>query len=277
MQAGRGTLRLTKHEGAGNDFLVLVDPEGAPSLTEASARALCDRHRGVGADGVIEVGAGRDGADLSMTLRNADGRTAEMSGNGIRCLAQAAVHAGLVAPPRFTVATAAGLRTVDYVLGARPDLASASVDMGEVTVGTDEADPPVGSRATLVDVGNPHLVVLVADPGAVDVAAVGPKVEADHPGGINVEFMGAGAAPGELVLRVWERGVGETLACGTGACAAASAARHWGMVGDVVHVQGPGGPLEVRLGRKDGDPVVLAGPVRKVADVTVDVAFLAGE
>jgi len=276
MQAGSGTRRLTKHEGAGNDFLVLVDPEGGSALTEASARALCDRHYGVGADGVIEVGAGRDGADLSMTLRNADGRTAEMSGNGIRCLAQAAVMAGLVSPPRFTVATEAGVRTVDYVPGARPEVASASVDMGEVTVGTDEAEPPAGSRAVRVEVGNPHLVVLVTEPGVVDVATVGSRVEAKHPDGINVEFVGAGAARDELVLRVWERGVGETLACGTGACAAAAAARSWGMVGDVVHVHGPGGPLEIRLGRKDGDPVVLAGPVHKLADVEVDLDVLTG-
>jgi diaminopimelate epimerase len=276
MQAGT-SLQLTKHEGAGNDFLVLVDLAAEGVVTAALARALCDRHRGVGADGVIGAGEGRDGADLSMLLRNADGREAEMSGNGIRCLAQAAVLAGVVAPPRLTVATAAGVRTVEYAPGPRPDLASASVDMGEVTLGAQEAPPTPATKALRVEVGNPHLVLLVPDPGVIDVKVLGPKVEAAYPGGINVEFVGTGAAAGELVLRVWERGVGETLACGTGACAAAAAARSWGLTDDTVRVHNPGGVLEVRLGRKDGDPAVLAGPVRKVADVVVDPGALLGE
>src|SRR6202046_4227875 len=106
-------MRASKHEGAGNDFIVVLDPDDTLRLSVGQVRLLCDRRRGVGADGVIRVGPGREGAELSMELHNADGGSAEMSGNGIRCLAQAAVDAGLVTPPRFRVATAGGARTVD--------------------------------------------------------------------------------------------------------------------------------------------------------------------
>ncbi|MGH9089143.1 MAG: diaminopimelate epimerase [Acidimicrobiales bacterium] len=256
-------LELSKHEGAGNDFLVALGP--APAGPEL-ARALCDRRRGVGADGLIVVvpgepgGAGVPGADLSMRLWNADGSEAEMSGNGIRCLAQAAVIAGLVSPPRFTVATAAGVRSVDYEPGPGAADATASVDMGEVRLGADLPD----LRATEVDVGNPHLVVLVDDVDAVDLRSLAAELAPDYPRGVNVEVVAP--RPGGLAMRVWERGAGETLACGTGSCAAAAAARHWGLVGDRVQVVNPGGPLEVRL---EGTTAVLAGPVRRVAGVTV--------
>jgi len=271
-----GALSLSKHEGAGNDFLVILDPTGDLRLDGADVRALCERHRGVGADGVIRVSPGRAGADLSMELRNADGGLAEMSGNGIRCLAQAAVDAGLVTPPVFSVATAAGTKTVTYLPGERPGRARASVDMGPVALGA-EVPPPAGvERARLVDVGNPHLVLLVDDAAALDgsvldVAGVGARLEAGHPGGINVEWIAPGPGPDELVLRVWERGAGETLACGTGSCAAAAAARAWGLVGSRVAVHNPGGTLEVTLAADATEPVVLAGPVHKVADLTVEL------
>jgi diaminopimelate epimerase len=266
----RSSLRLSKHEGAGNDFLVLVDPEGRLTLGHELVRALCDRHRGIGADGVIGVGPGRDGADLSMELRNADGAPAEMSGNGIRCLAQAAVDAGLVAPPRFTVATAAGVKSVDYQPGERPGTGRASVDMGPVTLGEEQPQACSDRRARRVDVGNPHLVLFGPDPAGIDVGALGPRIESVHPGGINVEFVALADGADALVLRVWERGVGETLACGTGSCAAAAAAHDWGLVGRRVLVHNPGGPLEVTLGESAGDPVRLAGPVRKVADIGLE-------
>lgn len=269
-------LALSKHEGAGNDFLVFIDSDGGLRLGAAEVRALCDRRRGVGADGVIRLlrGDGAVGADLVMELRNADGWAAEMSGNGIRCLAQAAVDAGLVRAGRFAVATDAGIRTVDYEPGRLPGQAWASVEMGEVILGQELPQPVEGRRARRVTVGNPHLVLLGADPASVDVATVGPRVESAHPGGINVEFVSTGG-PDELQLRVWERGVGETLACGTGSCAAAAAAHGWGLVGVRVRVHNPGGTLEVALGAKQGDPVVLAGPVRRVADVVVDLDLLA--
>ena len=119
-------VHATKHEGAGNDFLVVLDPDDAIRFSVAQVRLLADRRRGVGADGIIRVGPGRAGCDLSMQLHNADGGEAEMSGNGIRCLAQAAVDAGLVSPPSFTVATAGGRRTVEYTPGESPGWAQGS-------------------------------------------------------------------------------------------------------------------------------------------------------
>ncbi|MGH9091870.1 MAG: diaminopimelate epimerase [Acidimicrobiales bacterium] len=268
-------LALAKHEGAGNDFLVLVDLDRRVDLTPDLARALCDRHKGVGADGLLRVAAGEGGADLSMDLRNADGTEAAVSGNGLRCLGQAAVEAGLAPGPRFTVLTRAGVRTVIYREGDRPGRAMATVDMGPVRLGADQPQPMADRHVREVDLGNPHLVLYGPDhPSTVAVAEIGVGIEARRPDGVNVEFVALGPAPDELVLRVWERGVGETRACGSGSCAAAAAARSWGLVGERVRVHNPGGTLEVCLGPGELDPVLLGGPVHRVADVVVDLGAL---
>ncbi len=265
----RAPLHLTKHHGAGNDFLVTVDLEGVRPLTGDLVQALCDRRFGIGADGVIRILGGGGRADLSMVLQNADGREAEMSGNGMRCLAQAAVLAGLVDPPRFTVDTAAGIRAVDYRPGAHPDTAVASVDLGSATLGPDQPQEFTDRCARRVELGNPHLVLLGPDLPSVDVAELGNRLQEIHPGGINVEFVTLGPGADTLTLRVWERGVGETEACGTGSGAAAAAVHSWGLVGDRVAVHNPGGTLEVELA---GDRVVLSGPVHRVAELVVDPA-----
>jgi diaminopimelate epimerase len=271
-------MRASKHEGTGNDFLVVLDPDDAVHFTVGQVRLLCDRHRGIGADGIVRVGPGRGGCDLSMDLRNADGGAAEMSGNGIRCLAQAAVDGGMAAPPRFTVATAAGVRTVDFVAGESPGWARASVDMGPVTLGPDQPQDFDDRRARTADVGNPHLVLLGPEVATVDLALLGPQLQASFEGGINVEWICvADDRDGAfLELRVWERGAGETLACGTGSVAAAAAARAWGVVdaSGPVRVRNPGGTLEVTLGARPGDPAFLAGPVRKVADIDIHPGLL---
>ncbi len=264
------TLRFTKHHGAGNDFLVLVDPDGSGPLPVGLVQALCDRRTGVGADGVIRVVAGWAGADVGMVLQNADGGEAEMSGNGIRCLAQAAVDAGLVAPPRFTVDTGAGLRTVEYVSGPVSGAAEASVDLGAVTLGPDQPQPFEDRHVRTVDVGNPHLVMLGPDPAEVDVAGIGAQLQDVHAGGVNVEFVCLGPEEGAVTLRVFERGVGETRACGTGSAAAAAAARSWGLVDDEVVVHNPGGTLVVTLEEVAGGlQARLRGPVRRIAAVEV--------
>jgi diaminopimelate epimerase len=241
-------------------------------------RLLCDRRRGIGADGIIRVGPARRGGDLSMELRNADGSEAEMSGNGVRCLAQAAVDAGLVAPPRFTVATAAGVRTVEFVAGEVPGWARVRVDMGPVKIGTDQPQDFADRKARTVDVGNPHLVLFGPDVANVDIEVLGPRLQSAFADGINVEWICLAVdGGGELLdLRVWERGVGETLACGTGSVAAAAAARSWGVVSGSgpVRVRNPGGILEVTLGTGTKDPALLAGPVRKVADIDIHPGML---
>ncbi|HET7489054.1 MAG TPA: diaminopimelate epimerase [Acidimicrobiales bacterium] len=261
-------LSLSKHHGLGNDFLVLLDPHGAHPVDASLARALCDRHRGVGADGLIRVTAGTGGADVTMELRNADGGPAEMSGNGIRCLAQAVLDAGLAAGPELTVATAAGLRRVT-VHAAEGAVMQVSVDMGQAKVGPDEPQPMEGRGVRPVDMGNPHVVVWGPGFSTDDVLGMGAEVDRRTPGGTNVEFVTVGPGAGELTMRVWERGVGETQACGTGACAAAAAAHEWGLVGARVVVHQPGGDAEVEL-RAGG--VVLTGPSVRIARIEVDVA-----
>jgi diaminopimelate epimerase len=259
-------LRFTKHHGAGNDFLVQVDPEGTGPLLPELVRALCDRRFGIGADGVIRVLDGVEAADLTMVLQNADGGQAEMSGNGMRCLAQAAVRSGLVAPPTFTVATAAGIKSVDYRQSADPDTAWAVVSMGRAELGDNQPQKFIDRKVRAVDIGNPHLVMFGPDLDDVDVAGIGAHLQTVYPGGINVEFIILGEGPDTLALRVYERGVGETLACGTGSAAAAVAAHSWGLVGTRVSVHNPGGTLEVTVG---DDEILLAGPVHRVGSVVV--------
>jgi diaminopimelate epimerase len=268
-----GVLRLTKHHGLGNDFLVLLDPvaglDGA-----ALARRLCDRRRGIGADGLLIAHPGTDGADVTMELRNADGSRAEMSGNGIRCFVQAVVGAGLAAPGPMAVATDAGVRVVDYRESGEAGLAHASVEMGPAALGDelDVGDVPGARAARSVDMGNPHVVVFGEPVDTVTVRTIGPRLSARLAQGANVEFVWPGPEPGDLTLRVWERGVGETLACGTGACATAAAAQAWGHTGRRTRVHSPGGTLEVTV---DERSIVLAGPTRRVAGVSVSEADLA--
>jgi len=246
-------VRLTKHHGLGNDFLVLLgDDEPGPEL----ARTLCDRRTGVGADGLLWGGPGPDGADLTMTLHNADGSRAEMSGNGIRCLAQAAAEGRTT----LTIATDAGPRRVDITDGPDQRTVLVRVDMGEVTP-ADAPDLRLGAKDVLgAGVGNPHVVALYPDRAALDAAADGFAMT-DR----NVEFVVAGPGEDELTMRVVERGAGETQACGTGACAAAWAAHRWGLVGERVTVHMPGGSAEVELGQT----VHLTGPSVYVAEIIV--------
>ncbi len=243
-------MRLEKYHGLGNDFLVLLDLDDRQPVDEATVRALCDRHRGVGADGLMRVTAGP-----TMELWNADGSRAEMSGNGIRCLVLALVDAGLVPGPEVKVATEAGMRRVTVEGDGR-----LSVDMGPAQFRIDRFGRGTGVAA-LVDMGNPHAVVEVQDPYDHDLAR-----EARAYPGLNLELVAAGPGPDELTMRVWERGVGETQACGTGACAAAVAGRGWGIVGDKVTVHQPGGDLLVDL---TGDTILLTGPAEHVCSIHV--------
>ncbi|HMC41254.1 MAG TPA: diaminopimelate epimerase [Acidimicrobiales bacterium] len=250
---------LVKLHGLGNDFLVSVS-DGGPEL----ARAACDRHTGIGADGLILAGR-PDGADLTFRLWNADGSEAEMSGNGMRCLAHVALDLGWVGEEApFGVMTPAGRRQVT-VRRTGPAATWAVVEMGAVKV-TDDASGicNVGHGSLLVDVGNPHLVVLGPDPSGVDVGRLGPELERSDPAGLNVEFVTLGPGPDTATMRVWERGVGETQACGTGSVAVAAALHHWGRVGTAVTVRQLGGPVAVEL-RTDGT-ATLAGPCVRIAD-----------
>lgn len=260
-------LRLTKHHGLGNDFLVALAADNPGLVPDpAVARRLCDRHRGVGADGLLLGLAGPDGADLRMVLLNADGSEAEISGNGIRCLGQAWLRAEGRDEGSVVVDTAAGRRQL-RVVRADGDEMWVQVDMGEVRDGPDlPVDPSVlpSSRWRTVDVGNPHLVLLVDDPASVDLATLGPRLDAAFPAGVNVHAVAVRGAG--VVMEVWERGVGPTEACGSGATAAAAAVHGWGLVGATVEVSMPGGSATVEL--VDGT-ALLTGPTSYVADVVV--------
>jgi diaminopimelate epimerase len=244
-------MRLEKYQGLGNDFLILLDESGTQPVDEERARALCDRHLGVGADGVIRATKAdrATGARVAMELRNADGSAAETSGNGLRCLARAVVDAGWCQGPEVAVLTDAGVKRLRI---AGDEI---TVDMGPAKVDGGNGE------GTLVDMGNPHLVIVVDDPATVDLDALGRR-HAE----LNVEVIASTFMPHSLAMRVHERGVGETLACGTGACAAAAAAYDLGLVGTRVVVYQPGGPAVVEL---LADTVTLTGPAVHVATVEV--------
>lgn len=258
---GARALRFTKMEGAGNDYIYLNCLEGAPEGLSELAVCLSRRHLGVGADGLICVKPGRAG-DFSMEMYNADGSRGAMCGNGIRCLGKYVYDRGLTRKTCLTIETDAGPRALElHVAGGAVD--QVTVDMGLARFGPRVEAEAEGENFSIwqVSMGNPHAVIFYPRPEAVDLARLGPALE-NHPALLersNVEF--AAAEKGGLTVRVWERGSGITLACGTGACACFAAARRQGLCGDRAPVRLPGGVLEVEA---RGENLFLTGPVRQV-------------
>ena len=245
---------LQKWHGAGNDFLVEVSEHGtAPWWDAARAEAVCDRSTGVGADGLLLATLG---SEVSMTLYNADGSVAEMSGNGIRCLAAAVRRTTGATWDTLEVQTVTGARTV--TLKMEDTSGYGSVSMGEVTFG--ETLP---GTLGVAYVGNPHVVVR-DDPKWTDAMreelAEELSIDLD---GVNVEFLTVDSED-HLSIKVVERGVGWTRACGTGSCAVVAVAHRDEMCGTDVTVDNPGGALQVSL---DGDHATLSGPVQFVANI----------
>jgi diaminopimelate epimerase len=235
-------MRFTKMHGIGNDFVVL-DGTAEPRPDPETVTEICHRHFGIGADGVLYVTPNERGA--RMEYWNADGSIAEMCGNGLRCTAWFAHRAGWVGET-FEVLTERGWLPAEIVGDHRVRVALGSVSLGD-------AIEVEGSEARSVDVGNPHLVVEVGSVAEVDVPGIGARMDAAMPGGVNTGFferVGSG-----IRLRVHERGVGETLACGSGAVAAAAVAL--GGEGSLdVHLPGGRVHVEVAEGRS-----WLTGPV----------------
>ena len=262
-------LTFTKHHGLGNDFLVTFHP-AVTDLAEL-ARRVCDRRRGIGADGLI-VGESAEGYAAQMILFNADGGRAEMSGNGIRCFAQAlAARRGDFKPQR--ILTDAGERLVTLSPTGDPNTIEASVAMGTVEpidapIGWDELGCHPDRPVAHLSVGNPHSVVGVDEVGAVDLVHLGSLVP--H---INLEIIEPGPEPNAITMRVHERGAGVTEACGTGAVAAAFAALQWGLVPAslpeiVVHMDG--GSAKVAVDRTTGR-TELTGPATYVARIEIEI------
>lgn len=223
---------FTKMQGLGNDFVVLEGP-GKPSAQDVVR--LCDRHFGVGADGVLVA---TPGAPIVMDYWNADGSAAEMCGNGLRCVARYAHDRGWVDGPEFEVDTPGGIRTVRI----KEDVVEAEIGPALIE-GQETID---GFVYRLVDTGNPHAVRTVDDPESIEVSQVGPRVarEAGFDAGCNVEFISVNGD--QVTMRVWERGVGETLACGTGMVAAAAVALDGADGAIQVNVPGGSGRVELR-------------------------------
>ena len=261
---------MTKHHGLGNDFLVALAQDNPDLAADpAVARALCDRRRGIGADGLIlGLQPSEEDNDACMVLLNADGSEAEISGNGIRCLAQALLRAEGRSEGSLRIETAGGIRALRTVRGTADGEVWIQVDMGQVRPGPTLAPSSSAYAAlnrTTLDIGNPHLVLHVEDPSAIDLALDGARLESEYPEGINVHFVAISAAD-RMSLRVWERGAGVTEACGSGATAAVAAAHTWGLVGEHVEVQMPGGAAVVDI---TDDTLLLTGPSVFVAEVHV--------
>jgi diaminopimelate epimerase len=278
-------MRALKGHGTENDFVVLPDLDGAIALTPGLVRALCDRHAGIGADGVLRVVRSENDPDAKdialeapyfMDYRNADGSLAEMCGNGVRVVMRYLQGARLV-DSSAAVATRGGIKRVQASGGE-----DVTVEMGRPRIPADRpvvtAAPNVSTAAAAhVEMPNPHLIVWVADSdelAALDLSRA-PVVDPPLPTGQNVEFV-VRAGPRHLVMRVHERGVGETRSCGTGICAvavAAATADGVGADGTPWQVDVPGGRCEV-VWRTDGE-VLLTGPAVIVAEIDLDDAWLA--
>ncbi|WP_025158333.1 diaminopimelate epimerase [Leifsonia aquatica] len=290
------TLHFTKGQGTGNDFVLYSDPDGRLPLTAAQIAEICDRHFGVGADGVIravkskhlpegaEALAEDEAAEWFMDYYNADGSAAEMCGNGIRVYTRFLIESGLVEladGDTLAIGTRSGVRDVQRNLtGFQVDLGRWALDGGEPLVRAKEL--PVARPGLGIDMGNPHVVVAVADESELEAADLTyiPHLEPAPEHGANVEFV-VPREPlvkdgvGRIRMRVHERGSGETLSCGTGAAAAALAVRYWAGDGapNQWRVDVPGGTVGVRMfATEDGEHVALSGPAELVYTGTLELA-----
>ena len=268
------TLRFTKMQGLGNDFVVLDGLREPVNLTPGQIRLLADRHFGVGCDQVLVVErANRPDADFRYRIFNADGGEVEQCGNGARCFVKFVRDRGYTKARRIRVETAGGMIAPEVV-----DDENVAVDMGvprfapsdiPFVAGTDAVVQALDADGesldiTVVSMGNPHAVQVVADVDAAPVTTQGPRLEHHprFPRGVNAGYMQV-VDRATIRLRVWERGVGETLACGTGACAAVVAGIRRGLLDARVRVQTRGGWLTIAWPGRDA-PVTMTGPAAAV-------------
>ena len=267
-------MEFVKAHGTGNDFVVVEDLTDRYRITPQLVRAVCDRHFGVGADGLIRIAPGGE-TPFFMDYRNADGSLAEMCGNGVRVVGKYLGDRGHVSSS-FDLETRAGVKHLELHADDRGDIDRVTVDMGPPALDEERTLEVDGERvtATCLSMGNPHAVVFVDDVDKAPVTSLGPALEthpAFAPGKTNVEFAQV-VDRATVRQRTWERGVGETLACGTGACAVAVATQVRGLTGHPVTIELRGGRLE--LDWTPGGTVRMTGPAREVAHGTMTDAFL---
>ncbi len=268
-------MKFTKMQGLGNDYVYVNCFSETVENPEELAKKISDRHFGIGSDGLILIEPS-SAADFKMEMFNADGSEGQMCGNGIRCVGKYVYEHHLTKKKDLTVETASGIRSLALTVSGGTvksvcaDMGSPVLAAGEIPVSAADPDSPligvplaVGEetyRITCVSMGNPHCVVRVEDPDALDLSEIGPQFEnhAFFPGRVNTEFI---SIPDKktIRMRVWERGSGETLSCGTGACAAAVAACLNGWTEDSVTVRLLGGDLLIRYDREE-NRVFMTGP-----------------
>ena len=277
-------MRFTKMQGIGNDYIYINCFEEKIENPSALAVRLSDRHFGVGSDGIILIEPSET-ADCKMDMYNADGSRGKMCGNGIRCVGKYAYERGIAKKDALTVETLSGVKTLKLQV-QEGRVRSVEVDMGTPVLEAEKipvrfpkgrviGEPvSVGGREyriTCVSMGNPHCVVFVDDTEKLDLPEIGPLFETHpmFPDRVNTEFVQV-LGTGELKMRVWERGSGETLACGTGACAAAVAAALNRYAGQRVKIHLRGGDLLIRREDKT-DEIFLSGPAEFVFDGAVEI------
>jgi len=265
-----GGVEFVKGHGTENDFVLLPDPNGTLEVSASQVRALCDRHAGIGADGVIRVAPSQPGSAASfvMDYRNADGSLAEMCGNGARLFARFLVDEGWAPAGPVVFETRGGIRTADV-----PTSGEVTVQMGAVQLGGASSATVSGREmfGVAVHVGNPHLVCLTdRDLAELDLSQQPSFDSAIFPDGVNIEFVTV-LGPGGVQMRVHERGVGETRSCGTGTVAVAAAyLSSVGRSAGTVRVAVPGGLVIVGI---TDDDSTLTGPAVVVASGTIDQGF----
>ncbi len=273
-------LAFTKMHGIGNDFILVEDLDASLEFSPEAVQWFCNRHFGIGADGIIQVRrATSAGSDFYMHYINADGTLAEMCGNGVRCIAKYVVDHGLVEHDRdeIVIDTLGGPKSIVVTRDECGEVLLATVNMGAPALAAEDipttlaGDPIVGVPlqteagtfdVTCVSMGNPHCVIWVEDVEAAPVHLVGPVVE-EHPAfpkRTNVEFAQV-TGEGTVRLRVWERGCGETLACGTGACATLVAAVLAEKTGREATIELAGGQLAVEWDAESGDVLMTGSAV----------------
>lgn len=254
-------MRYTKMHGIGNDYLFVFGE--VPANAAQLAVKYSNRQSGIGSDGMIYINYS-DIADFSMRIFNADGSEAKMCGNGIRCVARFVREKGYTDKDELTVETLSGVKHLLI------DGGSVTVDMGKAEI-SDDLMLDLGFECTPVSVGNPHAVIFTDDVALILLRDIGPKVECNKafPGRVNVEFVSV-VGDNELRMRVWERGSGETLACGTGACASAAAAVSKDLCrkGEPIKVHLDGGDLEITV--KNDFTCLMRGPAEFVSEGEIE-------
>lgn len=279
------TIQFTKMQGAGNDYVYVNCLDGMIDNVNEAARIISDRHFGVGSDGLVLI-CPSDKADFRMDMYNSDGSQAEMCGNASRCVGKYVHDKGLTDKTVITLETLAGIKTLELTLDDKGETTAVRVNMGAPEL--DPAKIPIADeskdfidreievdgkkwRVTGVSMGNPHAVTFIDDVDGLDIEKIGPRFENDplFPRRVNTEFA---CVRGDktIRMRVWERGAGETLACGTGACATLVAAALCGLVENEADLELTGGTLHIEWDRESNN-VYMTGPAEFVFEGEITV------